>query len=103
MKRQRDKLDNIFIGIAIGAIVPVLGYLLIDGLFDMAINSGVIPSNGSGTIRRQRTFTLIALCFNLIPFTNFKNKRYDQAMRGVVFPTMIYVIFWLFKYSSSLF
>lgn len=95
--------DNLLIGLAIGAIVPVLGYLAIQFIFEQLSNFGLMDSGGIGYYsKRFRTLALFALCCNLIPLNFFRKRRMDNAMRGVVFPTLIYAGFWIYKYMSIL-
>ena len=70
--------NSIVTGLVLGGIVPVLGFIVVQ-------------------------FILIGICFNLIPFNISKNNRWDQTMRGIVFPTLVYVGAWLFRFYSELF
>jgi hypothetical protein len=91
-------------GILIGAIIPVLSFTVVEFVFNFMVQYDIIaPAPMSMDGRRMRTIALISICCNLIPFNIFKNKKWDSSLRGIVFPTLVYVIGWLFKYSSQLF
>lgn len=93
--------DNIFIGIALGAIVPVLGFFVVQFVFDQLVSFGLMSEGGQGMLsRRTRMIALLAICCNLIPFNYAKRHRLDNMMRGIVFPTLIYVGYWLYMYRS---
>jgi hypothetical protein len=96
--------NSILMGIVLGAIVPVIGFFCLEQLFDFLSLKGVIAEAvGEGLMKRLKTVGLIAICFNLIPFEICRSKRYDETLRGIVFPTLIYVGFWVYKYSYVLF
>ena len=96
--------DSLFTGLVLGAIVPVVGFVLMEQLFNLLGVAGIIPQVASESITRSmRTIGLLAICSNLIPFEICRRNRYDHTMRGIVFPTLIYVGFWVYKYFYVLF
>ncbi len=95
--------NSVLFGFVVGAIVPVLGYVVIEAIFDVLTQAGIMGQPGAGAWRRDRTLALLALCTNLIPFNIFKRNRWDDSMRGVVFPTLIYVAFWMWQFGRHLF
>ncbi len=96
--------DSIFTGIILGIIAPVVGYLLIEQLFNVLIHFGLMDGvTGNAVGRRLRTISLLAICFNLIPFNYAKKNFYDYTLRGIVFPTILYVGFWVYKFQEVLF
>jgi amino acid permease len=96
--------NSIIIGLALGAIVPVLGYVAVEFIFNFLTDQGYIdPVSSSTSGRRFRTIALIALCSILIPFNYAKNHKYDQMMRGIMIPAFIYVAAWIWKFSGELF
>jgi len=99
---MNDK-NTIVIGLAAGAIMPVLGFVVIEFVFETLSNFGLMDSGGTGYYsKRFRSLALFAICCNLIPLNYFKRQRWDQTMKGVVFPTLIYAGFWVYKYMSIL-
>ena len=99
-----ENKDTIAIGLALGAVAPVIGYMITEGVFDLLVNFHLVSEGGEGLLSsRTRTIALIAICFNLVPFNYAKNRRYDNMMRGIVFPTLIYIAYWLYTYAGVLF
>jgi amino acid permease len=93
-----DKNSWIF-GLLLGAITPVIGFVVVEYIFDLLISVGWMPEAGiSGSSRRYRTMLLLALMSILIPFHFAKNKRWDETMRGIMIPTLIYVCAWVYKF-----
>lgn len=96
--------NSIVTGLVLGCIVPVLGFVIVQFIFDTLTQFGLMAEvTASSEGRRLRTLALIGICFNLIPFNISKNNRWDQTMRGIVFPTLVYVGAWLFRFYSELF
>lgn len=96
--------DSLLTGLVLGAILPVLGYVFFEQLFLLLEQTQTISTaNGYALIRRMRTISLLAICTNLLAFNWGKANRYDNTMRGVIFPTLIYVGFWVYKYYDQLY
>lgn len=96
--------NSIVTGLVLGCIVPVLGFIVVQFIFDTLTQFGLMAEvTAFSEGRRLRTLALIGICFNLIPFNISKNNRWDQTMRGIVFPTLVYVGAWLFRFYSELF
>ena len=96
--------NSVFTGLVLGAIVPVLGYIVVEFIFGLLIEMGLMEYvSGSGTSRRMRTLALIGICCNLIPLNIARNRKWDDTMRGIVFPTLLYVGFWLYQYGGIFF
>jgi len=95
--------DSLMFGILLGVIVPILGFVVVEYIFEVLTNIGWMSEVSISTSdRRFRTLVLIGICWNLIPFNIAKNKRWDQTMRGIVFPTLIYVAAWVYKFGLGL-
>ena len=96
--------NSVFTGLVLGAIVPVLGYIVTEFIFSLMTQAGIMEYvSGSGSSRRMRTLALIGICTNLVPFNVARKYKWDNTMRGIVFPTLLYVGFWLYQYSGILF
>jgi hypothetical protein len=98
-----EKNSRLF-GFVLGAIVPVLSYVVLDFVFEMLSQQGLLgSSSGEGISRRMRTIALMSICCNLLIFNWAKRNYYDDTMRGVIFPTMIYVGYWIYTFYNVLF
>jgi len=94
--------DKVIIGLVIGFILPTVGYAILLELYDLMSGGGIISDEGLSQTFRERTIALLAICFNLIPFTFFNKKRMHNGMRGLVFPTVLFVMVWLFYFKDSI-
>ena len=97
------KKNAIKIGIIIGLVLPFLGFWLWKGIFELATMAGIMNPTGFSEDWRERTFALLAICMNIIPFQYYQKKRFDDTMRGLVFPTILYVILWVVLFRDSIF
>lgn len=96
--------NSLLLGFTLGCIVPVLGFVAVEFLFQTFTEAGWIDAVSSESAgRRLRTIALIAICCNLIPLQIAKNQKWDDTMRGIVFPTLIYVVAWIWKFHNELF
>jgi len=95
--------DNLVIGFAIGAVLPVLVNLGITSLFELMESMGVVNKFGQPFTFQERTTALISICANLIPFQLYSRLRNTNSMRGILLSTGIFAIGWLWIYGRALF
>jgi|JI7StandDraft_1071085.scaffolds.fasta_scaffold02945_3 hypothetical protein len=95
--------NSLLLGLVLGCIVPVLGFVTVEFIFNTLTQMGWMDEvSASSAGRRFRTLALLAICCNLIPFQISKAQRWDDTMRGIVFPTLIYVGAWIYKFYGDL-
>jgi hypothetical protein len=97
------KRDSIKIGIIVGLVLPFLGFWLWKGIFELLTLVNVMDPSGFSEDWRERTFALLAICMNIIPFQYYQKIRNDDTMRGLVFPTFLYVVLWVVIFRDSIF
>jgi amino acid permease len=81
------------LGFIIGALAPVLGFIVVYLIFRAGSQSleHFITSNWSNNKTFAKILTL-SLLANLIPFVYCNYKRYDYISRGIFIATMLYVV-----------
>ncbi len=94
--------DKVIVGLIIGFLLPVIGYAILLELYDQLSSNGIISDEGLAESFRDRTIALLAICFNLIPFSFFNRKRMQNGMRGLIFPTVVFVVIWFFYFKDSI-
>jgi len=97
------KKDSIKIGIIVGLVLPFLGLWLWKGIFELLTVANIMDPSGFSESWRERTFALLGICMNLIPFHYHQKKHNDETMRGMVFPTFLYVVIWVIFFRDSIF
>lgn len=96
--------DSVFTGIILGILTPVIGYMVVVGIFQTLSHFNIMDySAASLSTKSQRTVALLAICFSLIPFHITKKNYWNDSMRGIVFPTLVYVGAWVYVYKDGLF
>ena len=100
MKPSSKNKDHILIGITAGLILPALSYGILTLIYELLDSVGLASGLNLSSQFRQRTIALIAICTNLI-LVNYFNRRYLlNSMRGVVFPTLAFVVVWVIYFKA---
>ncbi|MEM7105356.1 MAG: hypothetical protein AAF502_19615 [Bacteroidota bacterium] len=95
------KTDSIIFGLLIGLAVPFVTYGILLEINDLIIGAGFEGAGGKkfGGFS-QSLLGVIAVVANIIPFQIFVKRHYDDAMRGIIFPTLFYAFFWAFYFDK---
>lgn len=94
--------NKLWIGIAIGLLVPFTAYGILLMIYDQLDAFGILNPTGMSLTFRERTIALIAIIANILPVQLLNRRHMLDAMRGVVFPTLVYVIAWMYYYGMDL-
>jgi len=95
--------NHVVAGIIVGLVIPFVGYALLLLLFEQLENVGIVNPEGMAPDFRTRTCALVAIVLNVFPMNFYRKKYFSESMRGVVFPTIVYVILWLYLFGPNLF
>lgn len=90
-------------GIILGLLLPFLGFWLIKGFFELFTYFELFNPNGFSASWRARTIALLAICANIIPFNLYRKRRFDDSMRGLIFPTIFFVAIWVYQFRADIF
>lgn len=94
--------NSILLGIILGICVPIVGFAIFQIVFEQLAIAGIL--NESGPVlspRRLRTISLLGICCIILPFEICRRNRFDQTLRGMIFPIMAYVVYWLYYFRDS--
>ncbi len=94
--------NTIGYGMTAGIALPVVVFLLLHGLFAAFDAAGWTSGIPLSENFRARTIALVALASNAILLQRFQKRRMWQAMRGVVFPTFVFIVLWMWVYGRKL-
>ena len=88
--------NTLLFGLMIGLTIPVLGYVAVEGLFEILTNAGYMDEvTEASSLKRKRTLSLIAMCFNILSVQFFKKRYFNKILNGIVTATLIYALIWL--------
>lgn len=89
-------------GMLSGTLLPIVAYALFILLQDTLVNTGVMPQEWGVSKSLERTIGILAICSNLLLIHYFNNNRSTNAMRGLIFPTIAFVVIWFIRYGREL-
>ena len=92
--------NSLPIGILIGIALPVAGYLLLTGIYEILEAMGWLSDSGFRPKFRERTIAIISLALNAIALNYYQKRHYFNSVRGVVIITSIWVGLWLLVYGK---
>jgi hypothetical protein len=103
-RRNRGILDrnNFWFGIALGLCLPIVSYGILLTIVDFADEQLLPPDVFISAGFRDRTLSVIAICSNLIPFHLYQKRYAYNTMRGMVFPTVLFVGIWFWVYGRQI-
>lgn len=88
------KRDLPIVGFIVGALLPLLGFLIVFLIFKNGEQS--VGDFIRSTWPNNKTFAKIltlSILINLVPFVYCNYKRLDYTSRGIFISTMLYVVF----------
>ena len=94
--------NTVVFGILLGLLIPFVTYAILL-MFNDSVDWGTLFGNPRFEKFSTKLLAIIAICGNTIPFQYFHKYRMDNGLRGVVFPTVVYAMFWLSYFSGALF
>jgi hypothetical protein len=89
-------------GLIIGILVPIIGFVVMYGLFTGLENIGIMDDAGFRTQFKIRTTALIGIACNAYMLNKFQSRRATDSMRGITIATFIYVIIWLAIFGKTI-
>ncbi len=96
------KKNSFINGVIVGFLLPLLGFGVLMLIYQGLEAGGII---GEGTLSenfRVRTLAIVAIALNAIPLNKFQKRRFTDSMRGMVIPTMVYVVVWMVFFGMDL-
>ena len=90
-------------GLLIGIALPIVGFLVLYGLFSALESFNLMSSEGFRPLFRERTSAIVAIALNALALNHYQKKRYTETMRGIVVPTALYVVVWIVLFWDTIF
>jgi hypothetical protein len=86
--------NNFLHGLIIGIFLPVLAFAFVWG-----VNLAFMQAENFNFSFKQSTVALLSICANLIPVLIANKNRYEEFIRGIMFPTVLGSFIWFFYYD----
>lgn len=99
---QLHPYNKLITGILTGLCVPFASYGILLMIYDKLDYYDIFNPVGLAPNFRERSIALFAIICNIIPLQLFNRKNFLDAMRGIVFPTLLYVVLWMYFYGMDL-
>ena len=96
------RYDRVVVGMIAGSILPVVTFVVLYVIFAELNKLGIISREGLTTDFRIRTISLVSIGANVVLVKYFQNRYAYRAVRGVVFPTFVFIIAWILYYLNFL-
>lgn len=98
-KRHKGRNDNVFIGLIVGLIFPLIGLVIVNVLIYNDFNLMLDILKGKYGWEAGAKPISLSMIINLIPFYLFLNKSKYANTKGIIIATGIYfIIFVLYKF-----
>lgn len=95
--------NDLLPGIILGVLLPIVGFAILYQLLNLLEMWGAASGTGLSPNFRERTLAIVAIALNLIPLNIYRNRRWENAMRGIVIATSILAFVWLLRFGIHLF
>lgn len=92
--------DKFSVGIIAATLLPIIAYVAFSIIFNGLEEAGLASTEGFSPYFRERTTGIVAIGSNAILMNYFNKQRHTNSVRGVVFPTFIYIGFWVFYFKD---
>ena len=92
--------NSISTGLIVGILIPLIAFPVLYGLFTGLEALAFASDEGFRPLFKERTSALVAIGFNAIALNFYQKRRYDESMRGIVFPTFIFVGIWMYLFKD---
>ena len=91
------KNDHLLIGLIAGLIVPFIAYALL-----LQASEWLSAYYERSILFTDRTIALVAISTNALVVNVFRRRFFNQAIRGLVFVTIILAIVWFVQFGKEL-
>ena len=100
---QRDKRDHFLTGFVVAIISPIIFYGVLLTILDGMDSMGILGRDQLAADFHTRTLSLVALGCNALFMNYFNKKRWINAMRGMIIPTLALAGYWFYTYYDKFF
>ena len=95
--------NNLYIGVSIGILIPLIVYALEFTLFAQLDRIHWASGDGLSIHFRERTLCMVALCVNILPVSIYRRRRAYETVRGLTIVTTLMAFLWLLYFAQEIF
>lgn len=97
--------DSFMVGLILGTALPIAVFGILLFINDeLVVEAGILGERMNAFQQSggfsERLLALFGVCSNIIPFHFARRRRYDDTMRGLVIPTVVFAVSWAIYYNA---
>ncbi len=92
--------NSLSLGILAGILLPLLGFAVFYGIFELLEIISKTSSVGFRPQFRERTCAILGIALNAIALNFYSKRRCDKTVRGVVVLTTVWILVWLVVFGK---
>lgn len=92
--------NSFSLGLLVGICLPLAAFGVFYGIFEGLEALGWVTTEGFRPMFRERTLTILAIGMNALALQFFQKRNATQTMRGIVAPTTIWVVAWIWIFGK---
>lgn len=95
--------NSIVSGLVFGLLLPTVCFGMLFALFNLLHKIGDGTGIGLTENFLVRTSAIVSIAVNLLPMNQFRARRMDLSMRGVVIATGLLALVWVVYFGREMF
>ena len=92
--------NSLPLGILIGLLVPILGFAVFYGIFELLDSANAVSDTGFRPKFRERTCGILGIAMNVMALNYYSKRKYMDSVRGVVVLTTVWVVVWMILFGK---
>ena len=95
--------NSFSLGLLIAIALPLLAIGIFYGIFEGLEALGWVSTEGFRPMFRERTLSILAIGMNALALQFYQKRKATETMRGIVIPTTVWVVVWIFVFGRYIF
>ena len=92
--------NSLPIGIIVGILLPILGYIVFSGIYEVLEMLDWVSAGGFRPKFRERTVGIVAIALNAVALNYYQKRYYNNSVKGIVLTTVIWIGLWLYLFGE---
>jgi hypothetical protein len=95
--------NSFSLGLLTAIVLPLLAFGVFYGIFEGLDALGWVSTKGFRPMFRERTLSILAIGMNALALQFYQKRRATETMRGIVIPTTVWVVVWIWIFGKYIF